>query len=421
MNEKFLHYVWKYKLFSINELFTTDGKTVEIISSGIYNIDEGADFLNAQLKIDNIIWNGSVEIHIKSSDWNLHKHNKNVHYKNTILHIVYEDDQAIEYLKSKNIPTIELKNYISDTIINSYNNLQPQTYNFIPCEKQMPFILFDFSIFSEQLYIEKLERNAKQITENLKNSQNDWEAVLFYRLAYTFGLKVNAEIFMQIAKNIGFYTIKKAAQNWLQLEAMFFAKANLLQTDDDYSTQLNYEYQFVSQKFKLDNAQFPVKFLRLRPPNFPTIRLSQLANLYHLNQNLFSKVVQSKRLSDLQQILNDVQASSYWNNHYSFGKISTENYQKKLSTSQQMLIIINAFLPIKYLYQKSIEEFSEEIFDILQEIKPEINTITKQFSTLNFTPKNALESQAQVELYTNYCNKKHCLQCKIGYEILTKK
>ncbi len=421
MNENFLHYVWKYKLFSVNELFTTDGKAVEIISSGKYNTDEGADFLNAQLKIDNIIWNGSVEIHIKSSDWNLHKHTENQHYNNTILHIVYENDKEIEHLKSKNIPTIELKNYLSEKTISKYKHLQYQNYNFIPCEQLSILDSYDFSIFSEQLYIEKLERNISQLTSQLSLSHNDWEAVLFYRLAYTFGLKVNAEIFMQIAKNIGFFTIKKAAQNELQLEAMLFAKANLLHTNDDYSTQLKTEYQFVAQKFKLDNAQFPVKFLRLRPPNFPTIRLSQLANLYHKNHALFSKVIQAKKLNDLQQIVNDVQASSYWNNHYNFGKESTENYQKKLSISQQMLIIINAFLPIKYLYQKSLEEFSEEIFDILQEIKPEINTITKQFSNLKFEPKNALESQAQVELYTNYCSKKRCLQCKIGYEVLVKK
>jgi len=422
LKEELLHFIWKYKLFSI-EIKTISNEKIEVVKTGFLNTNEGPDFLMASVKIGNLIWNGNIEIHVNASDWEKHNHSQHPQYQNIILHIVYNNDKEISFLNEKNIPTLELKNYISKSIFENYNVLFNLSNSFIPCEKIVEKNKENLKIdsFFERLYIAKLERNYSQIQEDLKATNQNWEGVLFHRIAYTFGLKVNANVFLNIAKSEDYQIIKKLQKNKLQLESFLFGKANLLSDFDNYSNNLKNEFDFIQNKFSLDKHSFSVNFLRLRPQNFPTIRLSQLADLYFQYQNLFSCVVGTKSLANFYTMFSEIKASDYWDTHYVFGKVSEKSISKKISKAQIDLLIINAILPIKYAYQRSINEHSDDIFDILREMKSEKNTIITQFSELKIDAKNALESQAIIELYNKYCNEKRCLDCEIGYKILNNK
>ena len=355
---------------------------------------------------------------MKSSDWIFHQHSGNQDFDNLILHVVYEHDLDIEEFTEKNIPTLELKNYIDKNLIQKYKKLLDNV-QFIPCEeifdpKRIPFN------FADETLLKKLDEKSENISLQLKASQNNYEAVLFQNLAYAFGLKVNAEIFQQFAVQIDFNVINKIRQNEDQLEALFFGIFGWLKNSEDEKTVVwKREFEFLKAKYNLVQLTFKPKFLRLRPPNFPTIRLSQLANLYFSEPNLFSKIINAKSKADLNLIFQNVKASDYWDNHFNFAKISPINHQKIITEDFINLIIINAVLPLKYHYHKNIEE--ENVDDILKfysEIPAEKNVIISNWKNLEVPINNAVESQAFLYQYKNFCVPKKCLNCTIGLQLL---
>lgn len=422
MQEDLLHYIWNHKKFNFPQLKTTNMKNVTITSVGTYNKNTGPDFFNAQLKIGDQLWAGNVEIHVKSSDWYLHNHETDSNYDNVILHVVWEHDTDVFRKDNSKIPTLELKPYVSNDTINNYSKLFSKSQKWINCENDYSSVdKFTISNWLERLYFERLERKSEIIKQLLEDSKNDWEATLFCMLAKNFGLNINGDAFLSIVKSVEFSIIRKIYGNQINLESLFFGQAGLLENDveDTYHLQLKKEYNFLRQKFKLSNKHIvPVQFFRLRPSNFPTIRLSQLASLYSKTQNLFSKIIEIQSMDDFYDLFS-AETSPYWESHYTFGK-GSKSSKKRVPKSFINLIMINTVIPIKFSYAQYIgKPIDEEIMNLVIQIPSEKNSIVEKFLKLKTISSSALESQAFIQLKNEYCDKNRCLQCAIGNEILT--
>ena len=421
MNEDFLHYVWKYKLFSFNNLQTTANIDLQILKSGLHNTNSGPDFLNAQLKIDEQIWVGNVEIHLKASDWYLHKHETDINYDAVILHVVWEDDATIFMKNNLPLPTLVLKNLVDKTALKNYQNLFSAQQRWIPCQNEINTV-DDFTLnnWKERLFFERLERKSTDINVLLVENNNDFEAVLFQLLAKNFGLKVNGDAFLRLAKSVDFSVIRKVRDNKNQLAALFFGQAGFLEEDieDEYYLQLKKEYAYLQHKFNLiPIAKNQFSFFRMRPTNFPTIRIAQLVSLYYLHQNLFSKLIKVNVLEDFYTLFS-VEVNLFWKTHYTFEKESKSSI-KKLTNSFIDLLLINTIIPLKFLYQKNRGEVVESDFLVLlKKIKPEKNSIISKFSELKITSKNGYETQSLLELKNCYCVPKRCLECAVGKSVL---
>ena len=423
MQEDFLHYIWQHKKFEASNLKTTKGETVSLVSVGQHNLNSGPDFFNAQLKVDLQLWAGNVEIHIKSSDWFLHNHEQDKAYDNVILHVVWEHDTEVFRKDNSTIPTLELKDYILKSALYNYQQLFTKYKKWINCENDFESV-DDFKIqnWLERLYFERLERKSTDINQLLKTSKNDWEAVLFKMLAKNFGLKVNGDAFLSVANSIDFSIVRKLQNNQVQLEALLFGQADLLNEDieDVYFQTLNKEYQFSKQKFTLANNNITaIQFFRLRPPNFPTIRLSQLASLYIKEQNLFSKINESNALEDFYKLFL-VETSSFWESHYTFCKTSKKS-KKKITKAFIDLLLINTIIPIKFAYAKfQGKQIDDSVVKLMQQIVSEKNSVIDKFNSLKKVSTSALQSQALLQLKNEYCDKNKCLKCAIGSSLLNK-
>ena len=418
MNEKLLQYLWNFKIFTSFDFKDMDGNELEILDFGRWNFNSGPDFLFGKIKTKGIILAGNIELHVKSSDWIFHKHSGNPEFDNIIAHVVFINDVEIEEFKSKNIPTLELKDYIDEEVLYKYESLLQET-QFIPCEKIFNPKHLPVNFHEENL-LKKLDQKSLEIDESLKLHHNNYEALLFSQLAYAFGLKVNALIFKQLAESIDYSTFNKIRQNKTQIEALLFGICGWLEKPKDSQTQIwKREFEFLKAKYKLPEFYVYPKFSKLRPPNFPTIRLSQLASLYHQNQNLFSKLITAKNIDEIYPLFNKVKASEYWNTRFNFGKISTVQGEKTLTKDFIDLILINAVLPLKYTYHKNTDEnIPDEILTLYQNISPEKNTVIDQWSTIKVKPKNALETQSLLFHYRNFCQKKECLRCEVGVRLM---
>jgi len=420
MKEDFLHYLWKFKKFDTLNLKTFNGEEITIIQVGQYLELAGPDFFNAQLIIGEQKWAGNVEIHFKSSDWYVHHHERDEAYENVILHVVWEHDTEIFRSNNSEIPVLELKKYVDATALANYQSLMaPKSW--IYCEKQLEN-LDEFLVknWQERLFFERLERKSKSIFELLHQTDNDWEAVLFSLLAKNFGLNTNGEIFLKIAQSIPFSIIRKESFEVENLEALLLGNAGLLdaEKEDNYFKDLKFRYFYLLHKYQIDKKVVePVQFFKHRPDNFPTIRLSQLANLYHIHQNLFSIISSSNSVKRIYETF-DVATSDYWQNHYQFDKESPKK-KKKLSKSFVDLIIINTIIPLQFAYAKSQgKEISEDIIQLINEVSSEKNAIIDKFSSFGIQSKSALESQSLLQLKNEYCNKSKCLECAIGIDLL---
>lgn len=422
MKEDFLHYLWKFKKFDALNLKTFNNEEITIINVGQYLELAGPDFFNAQITIGNQKWAGNVEIHLKSSDWYVHHHEQDSGYENVILHVVWEHD--IEVFRSDNseIPVLELKKYVDKNTVDNYQFLMtPKSWIF--CEKQITDIdEFVFKNWKERLFFERLERKSEPIFDLLEQTNHDWEAVLFCLLSKNFGLNTNGEIFLKIAQNIPFSIVRKESFEAENLEALIFGTAGLLDFDkeDNYFKDLKFRFFYLLHKYQLGkNCIEPVQFFKHRPDNFPTIRLSQLANLYHSKQNLFSKISTLNSLKSCYDLF-QISASEYWLNHYQFDKESPKK-MKSLSKSFIDLIVINTIIPLQFAFAKSKgKEISEDLIQLLNEVTPEKNAIIDKFNSFGIVSKSAFETQSLLQLKNEYCNKSKCLGCSIGIELLKK-
>jgi hypothetical protein len=421
MKENLLHFVWKLKLFSTAQLRSTNGEIIEIVSAGTANPNSGPDFLNAKLIINNQLWAGNVEIHVNSSDWYVHNHENDENYDSVILHVVWEHSVAVFRKTNEPIATLELKNYISKELLINYQQLFSKNKNWINCEKDIESIdYFILTNWLERLYVERLENKSEQIQNTVTKLNNNWEAALFVLLAKNFGLKINSEAFMNFANSFDFSIVRKVSNNLEQLEALFFGQAGMLTNDyeSEYYENLKKEYSFLKLKFQLTPiSNGEVQFFRLRPNNFPTIRLSQLAKVYNSHQNLFSKIIETEDLKEFYGLF-DLATSSYWETHFTFETESKKSI-KKITKPYIDLLLINTIIPLKFLYLKSLGKNDiSSVLTIIAKIKPEKNEIISKFNKLNIKSKTAFETQALLQLKNEYCNKQLCLNCAIGKELI---
>lgn len=423
MQEGFLQYVWNLKLFKTNDLATANNEAIVIKSTGEHNTTKsGPDFFNAKIAIDGQLWAGNVEIHVKSSDWYLHNHHTDSNYDAVILHVVWEHDAEIFRPDNTPIPTLCLKNFVPEDILKNYRNLMHEK-KYIYCENSIGNIdKFVVNNWLEKLYVERLAEKATQIELLLKDNKNDYEAVLFILLAQNFGLNVNGSAFFNMVKDLDFSIVKKLSNSTLQLEALFLGRANLLndEIENKYYNKLQEEYEFIRKKFKLSaNVHVNVEFFRLRPNNFPTVRLAQMAALYGTDHRLFSTVMKTVEISGFYELFK-VQPSDFWQYHYSFTSPSKKG-NKYLSKNFMDLLLINTVIPLKFSYLKSLGRLDlEQLLQTVTAVKAERNSIVAHFGRLGIKANNAMESQAIIQLKKMYCNKKRCLQCDIGNHILVK-
>ncbi|MGG7033638.1 MAG: DUF2851 family protein [Flavobacterium sp.] len=419
MKEDFLHYLWKFKKFDISNLRTSNSETITIVNSGQYLQLAGPDFFNAQIIIGNQKWAGNVEIHVKSSDWYMHNHERDSSYENVILHVVWEHDTEVFRKDNTEIPVLELRNFVSREVTENYQSLMyPKTWIF--CEKELSQLdNFTLKNWQERLFFERLERKSVPIENLLNETGQDWEAVLFFLLAKNFGLDINGESFLNIAKKISFSVIQKECFELENLEALFFGFAGLLEEEkeDNYYKDLQFRFYFLLHKYQLDKNTESVQFFKHRPDNFPTIRLSQLANLYFEQHNLFSKIIEANSVEKLETVFR-ISVSPYWQTHYQFDRESPKK-NKKLSKSFIDLLIINTIIPVQFAYAKSQQkENSEDLVDLLKTLEPEKNSIVQKFDSFGLKAENAFETQSLLQLRKEYCVKGKCLECAIGLKLI---
>ena len=420
MKEDFLHHIWLYKKLDFTNLKTTNNEILSILNFGQYLQQAGPDFFNAQIVIANQKWAGNIEIHVKSSDWYVHHHEKDANYNNVILHVVWEHDTPIFRKDNSEIPVLELKKYVSKEALQKYQELSVQK-TWIFCENQIKDTKsFVFSNWQERLFFERLERKSQFIQQLLHETDNDWEAVLFGMLAKNFGLNTNGEMFFKVAQSISFSLIRKEALEVKYLEALLFGQADMFPEviEDAYPTELNSWYDYIAVKYKLKKPIIePIQFFKHRPDNFPTIRLAQLAMLYHVHRNLFTLVIEVKNIADIYQIFT-MSVSDYWKTHYNFDKASPRK-DKTISKAFIDLIIINTIIPIQFAYATNLgKDNIEQLINLLSNLSPEKNSIIEKFSTFGIPSKNAFQTQSLLQLKNDYCNHKKCLHCTIGLELL---
>ena len=422
MKEDFLHHVWQFKKFDIANLKTTKGESIQILNSGQYLQLSGPDFFNAQIIIENQKWAGNVEIHLKSSDWYVHNHEKDSNYDSVILHVVWEHDVPIFRKDNSEIPTLELKEHVLLSDLHKYQSLLSQK-SWIYCENEIGNVDdFIFKNWQERLFFERLERKSQLIFELAETSNQDWEAVLFCLLVKNFGLNTNGEMFYKIAKSIPFSVVRKESFSLESLESLLLGQANLLSHDfqDSYARELQKSYHYLVQKHQLrEKVVGSVEFFKHRPDNFPSIRLVQLASLYFHQKNLFSLVMNCSSINQLYQVFN-VGVSEYWETHYNFDRESSKK-MKKLSKSFVDLLVVNTIIPLQFAYARSRQkEITQDLIDLANSIPSEKNVIIDKFKTFGIVSENVYESQALLQLKKEYCDLKKCLDCAVGHFILKK-
>ena len=420
MKEDLIHLVWKLKKFDFNKLTTTDGEKLQIKKFGFHNKNAGPDFLNGEIIVGDTKWVGHIEMHINSSDWNKHKHQDDKAYNNVILHVVYNEDTKIINQSGQQIPTLILNDRISQHTINNYEKLS-QNLDWIPCAKSISKV-DDIKkvIFLEKVLIERLQKKCARIYEILDHTHNDWEGTLYRLLLKYFGLKVNGSAFEQLAHVTPYPYIKKLSDKSIALEALLLGQAGLLSNpSDQYISQLRTEYNHYKNKYQLvPMTGVEWRFSKLRPANFPPIRIAQIAQLYHKSPQLFNDILKAKNINDI-YIMLDVTASDYWTTHYLPGKTS-ESKTKKIGQSTKELIAINVVVPLLFSYGQKTDNdiYKDKAISLLENIKAENNSIIREWKGLGMKTKSAFDSQSLIQLKNEYCNNFNCLNCQIGQTIL---
>lgn len=415
MTEKLLQFIWQFGYYNKTGLATTNGEPLSIQFAGSLNKNQGPDFSGGRIKIGNTTFAGSIELHLKTSDWRRHLHEGDENYRNVILHVVFEHDEHVNEL-----PVLELSHRVSSVLLQTYTGFM-ESASFIPCGEGVTGIKeLVWKGWKERLLIERLTRKAGRVLQLLTESNNHWEEVFWWLLARSFGGNINGEAFEAIARSLPLNILAKQKASIHQLEALLLGQAGLLAADfsDDYPNLLQREYRFLAGKYGLQPVAFPVLFHRMRPGNFPTLRLAQLAALVQQSVHLFSRIVDTDDLARVEQEF-AVTANDYWHYHYTFQQVSAFK-RKTLGADMTANVLINTVVPVLFAYglYHNDEKHKEKALRWLDALPAETNTITKGFASVGVQNKSAYDSQALLELKNEYCAGKRCLDCSVGNFLL---
>ena len=420
--EKLLHYCWKHKKFPLGELFTTDGRRVEVIDPGLHNRNAGPDFFNAKVRIDGTLWVGNVEIHDQSSDWYAHGHDRDAAYDNVVLHVATVIDTEVRTHEGHTVPQLQMD--VPEEVRVHYHELIT-TDEYPPCYRIIPDLSrLTVHAWMSALQVERLEQKTQDIARRAKQCNGSWEDAYFVTMARNFGFGINTDAFEMWAGHIPLQAVAHHRDDLFQIEAIFMGQAGLLANvrngkADDYFLRLQKEYNYLAHKFSMQPMDVNIwRFLRLRPQNFPYIRIAQLAQLHHSRKAGLSQLLECTTLKEL-QVLFSTTVTPYWETHYIFGKESARN-TKKLSQHSLLLLILNTAIPVLFAYGRSHsrEDLCDRAFDLLEQLKPEDNHIVRMWQQCGLEVQTAGASQALIQLKKQYCDRKDCLRCRIGHEYL---
>ncbi|UFH56529.1 DUF2851 family protein [Spirosoma sp. KNUC1025] len=427
MPESFLYFIWQYQYFTTTGLTTTDGETVQVLHPGFRNHNAGPDFTNARLLINDVEWVGTVEMHTYTSDWLTHRHQYDRAYDNVILHVVWQDDRSKNSRRGERtngtaLPTLEVNSVISPALLDRYAELN-HSPEWIPCAgrfREVPPLKITSML--DKAMLQRLERKAANVLDVVVQTNGDWEETAYRLLAVTMGFKINADPMAQLSRTVPLKAILKHRDVLVQVEAMLFGTAGLLDDEvDEYVTTLLREYRFLAAKYGLTNNRMAAhewKWGRLRPANFPTLRLAQLARLVTQHASLFSLFVGT---SDVDRLLKALQITpaSYWQTHYRFGK-ATEQASSSLGLTSALAIVVNTVVPLlaAYAHHRGQPAYIDRAIRLLERLPAEKNHLTERWETLGLGVQTAFDSQAAIELYNEFCFPKKCLNCQIGAALM---
>ncbi len=420
--EQLLHYIWRHRLYAQVPLFTTNDQLVEVIDPGLPNRNAGPDFFNAKLKIDGVLWVGNVEIHTHASDWYVHGHQTNPLYHNVILHVVEKADAEVRRADGEPVPQLVLR--CPEAIAQRYEALRTID-NYPPCYEVIPTLSkLTVHAWLSALQVERFQQRAELILARLQRCEGDWETCLFTTLARNYGFGLNGDAFELWAGRLDFRAMAKHRNDLFQIEAFFFGQAGLLEEPlaeaDDYYLKLQQEHRYLRNKFGLAAPIDPSawRLLRLRPVNFPHVRIAQLAYLYHHSDALFSRLMEAETEVDALSLL-QTKAEGYWRTHYLFNTASMPS-DKRMGPNSLNLILINTVIPMLYAYgmHRGSEALCQRATTFLEHLKAEQNHIIRMWQQCGLTVECAADSQALIQLKKQYCDRHDCLRCRFGYEYL---
>ena len=424
IKEEFLHYLWKTKKIPVNDTVTTEGDKFEIIDFGVYNSDSGPDFFNGKVKIGETLWAGNIEMHVFSSEWYVHRHQDDKAYENVILHVVYEHDKDIFRSDGTIINTLELKGKIPRIYLENYLRLY-QSPDALPCSYALSDVdKQKIGLWQHTLVAERLLRKSSWINKLLSQTHQDWEETFYIVLSRYFGSRVNTDPFEQLAASTPLSVLRKNRDNAKIIEAVLFGQAGMLDAkyNDEYFSELKKEYNYQRSKYNLRPIPAVMwKFSRMRPANFPTIRIAQLAAFISGNEAVFQQIKHAEDIKSIRVLFKN-QPDVYWEKHYRFDYPAPKKQSAVLTDSFIDLLIINAVAPVVFQYGKATDDpiYTEKAFSILEQMAPEKNNIITSWNELGIPAEKAFNSQALIQLRSEYCNRKRCLECSIGHEVLAK-
>jgi hypothetical protein len=419
-----LHYIWQCQYYHKFNLVTTEGDPLQIISPGHHNVHSGPDFINAQVQIGAMTWIGSVEIHVRASEWYDHQHHRDAAYDNVVLHVVWENDKPVYRADDTLVPTLELKHRVAESLIFEYKKLV-NSLEAIPCHGQLNRVSQLPRILAlDRALVQRLEDKTKVVRGIYEASGHDLEETCYQLLSRNFGFKINADPFQQLARAVPYRMIRKHGDKPVQIEALLFGQAGFLESkkySDTYHQHLRREYGMLASKYALRDARMhPTqwRFMRLRPANFPTVRIAQLAALLHEKRSIFSRIVEASTTAELREIFS-TDTSGYWKTHYRFGKPARGSVAT-LGMASLDNILINTVVPLLAFYSqlKDDSAFMDRATTLLEQIAPEQNAITKLWAEQDMKINTAFDSQALLQLYHSGCQRRRCLDCAIGCALL---
>jgi len=424
MQEAFLHYIWLTRQFDPRQLRLTDGRPLEIIGYGKHNHDSGPDFQHGQIRIEDTMLAGHIEIHIQSAEWRQHGHHEDPAYKNVILHVVWSDDQPVIGTHRQPIPTLELETRVSQSMYRHYLRIMHNQER-IPCRplhpEQVPAEIW--AIWKERLVIERLQRKVHLVSTHADLAVQDWEEILFRQLCIAMGMKVNKAAMEHLASKLSKLVLERNRDRSLAVPALIFGVAGMLSSDpcDEYQRSLKQEWEFQKNKYQLQEMNsVEWKYARMHPPNFPDIRLAQLVKLFSTHSHLLSTIVNDPEISSVRKLLAPGELDDYWLTHFRLGKEPSTSRTKKIGNQSIDILIINAVVPVLFLYAytQGDNSLQDKAITMLERMAPEVNSVTRLWKSIGVDSAHAGDSQALIQLTNEYCSEKRCLECSIGHHLL---